>query len=450
LVIEGATAPDLWAGRYKVERLLGEGERKQVYLARDVVVDRDVALALIAPEEPMEGGLTLAQWESRVTGQLVNHPHVVTIYDMGEHEGQTYMVSQYMRGGDLRGVLRRARADGSLLPLASATRYAIEICDALAYAHARDIIHRDVQPGNIWLDEPEGSAHLGDFDLALAPGTPAALCNPHIIVTTRAYMPPEEARGERVEARGDLYSLGATLYEVLVGRPPFEGTPAEVVQQHLTAAPKPLRSLREGLPVRLDALVLRLLAKSPEDRPASAHDVLDALGAIGSSLTADETEIDELVSLGENGRVEFKASLRYDYCTRETNLVLQKVVAKTVAGFMNSEGGRLLIGVTDAREVVGIEPDFRTLRSKPDLDGWELAFTQAMANHIGEDAAACLSLRFAATPGGTVAVVRCTPRSKPTWVTDGETRMFFTRVGNSTRPLPSAFAHAYIDETWPR
>jgi serine/threonine protein kinase len=449
-VMEEATAPELWAGRYQVERLLGEGERKQVYLARDVVVDREVALALIEPEEPMEGGLTLTQWEVRVTAELVNHPHVVTIYDLGQHEGQTYMVSQYMRGGDLRGVLRRARADASPVPIATALRYVAETCDALAYAHAREIIHRDVQPGNVWFDEPDGSAHLGDFDLALAPGAPAELCDPEIIVTTRAYMPPEEARGEPVAAGGDLYSLGATMYELLVGRPPFEGTRAEIVEQHLNATPKPPRTLRDGLPRRLEALVLRLLAKSPADRPASAREVLDALVAMSSSMSADDTQIGELIAAGENSRVEFKSSLRYDVQAGEKNLTLQKVVAKTVAGFMNAEGGSILIGVNDSGEVVGIEHDFQTLRSKPNRDGWELAFTQAMANHLGEDAAACISLHYAEMPSGTVAVVRCTPRSKPTWVTDGETRKFFTRVGNATRPLPQAFADAYIEENWPR
>jgi predicted HTH transcriptional regulator len=197
-------------------------------------------------------------------------------------------------------------------------------------------------------------------------------------------------------------------------------------------------------------LVLRLLAKSPADRPGSAQEVLDALRAISSSLSADDTQIEELILGGENSRVEFKASLRYDLRSGEKNLALQQVVAKTVAGFMNAHGGTLLIGVDDSGEIVGIEHDLQTLRSKPNRDGWELAFTQAMANHLGEDAAASLSLRFAEMPGGTVAVVRCTPRSKPTWVTHGEARRFFTRVGNATRPLPPAFAETYIDETWPR
>jgi serine/threonine protein kinase len=398
----------------------------------------------------MASGLTLMQWESRVTSQLVNHPHVVTIYDIGRHDGQPFMVSQYMRGGDLRGVLKSARADGVQIPLVTALRYASETCDALAYAHERGVIHRDIQPGNIWLDEPEGSAHLGDFDLALAPGAPPELADPSIIVTTRAYMPPEEAHGQPLDARSDLYSLGATVYELLVGRPPFEGTPAEIVQQHMSAVPRPPRELREEIPRRLNELVLRLLAKSPAERPSSAREVLTALHAIQASLGSDDGEIDELIAGGERSTVEFKASFRYDFQTGENNPALQKVVAKTVAGFMNAEGGTLLIGVTDTGDVVGIENDFLTLRSKPNRDGWELAFTQAMANYLGEDGAACLSLRFAAMESGTVAVVRCKARSKPTWLTDGDGKTFFARIGNATRPLPEQFAQVYIDENWPR
>ena len=124
-------------GHTCVERLLGEGERKQVYLARDLQMDRDVALGLIGEEPPVDRGLTLTEWECRVTARLVNHPHIVTIYDVGEHEGQRYIVSQYMRGGDLRGVLKSTRAQGRELPLGLALRYASEICDALAYVHHR-------------------------------------------------------------------------------------------------------------------------------------------------------------------------------------------------------------------------------------------------------------------------------------------------------------------------
>jgi serine/threonine protein kinase len=433
-----------------VERLLGEGERKQVYLARDLQMDRDVALGLIGEEPPVDRGLTLTEWECRVTARLVNHPHIVTIYDVGEHEGQRYIVSQYMRGGDLRGVLKSTRAQGRELPLGLALRYASEICDALAYAHDRSIIHRDVQPGNVWLDEPEGSAHLGDFDLALAPDAPDALRDPRHIVTTRAYMPPEEARGEPLDGRGDIYSLGATMYELLVARAPFEGTEAEILQQHLTSEPKPPSQLRDGVPKALEGLILRMLAKNPTDRPGSPAEVLDVLRAVTRSLARPEVTLAELIRGGESAHVEFKSSLRYDRQTREKNPRLELAVAKTVAGFMNGEGGTLLIGVDDEGRVIGIEDDITTLNTKPNRDGWELHFTTIMENHLGPDAAACVSVEFETTREGTVAVVRCLPRSRPTWVRDGKARILFARIGNSTRRLPEPFADVYIEDNWPR
>lgn len=445
---DAAVAP--WAGRYEIERLLGEGERKQVYLARDLIVDREVALALIDAEEPLEGGLTLTQWEAKVNAQLGAHPHVVTIFDLGEHEGQTYTVSQYMRGGDLLGRVRRANSEGSTLRLGNALRYATEICDALAYAHSRGIVHRDVQPANIWLDEPEGRAHIGDFDLALAPGAPSRLRDPALLVTTCAYVPPEEVLGQPVDARADLYSLGATVYELLVGRPPFEGTPSEVVNQHLRESPRAVRTLRDDVPRPLDELILRLLEKSPDDRPGSAGEALDALRAIGSTVSAHAMDITEMLADGESSRVEFKETFRYDVRQDGFNPNLQKAVTKSIAGFMNAEGGTLLIGIDDDGRVQGIERDFRTLSSRPNRDGWELDLTQTMMNHLGPDAAAAVSVHFAELDGGTVAAVRCRARAVPTWVDHGGQRRFFTRVGNSTRPLPDPFARAYIEQNWPR
>lgn len=409
-----------------------------------------MALALIAPEPCFENGMTLTRWESHVTSQLVNHPHIVTVFDYGDYEGQTYMVSQYMRGGDLRQVLRRMRADGRQLPLSAVLQYARQVSDALDYAHSRKVIHRDVQPGNIWLDEPDGAAHLGDFDLAIAPGAPAELCSPKMIATTRSYMPPEQARGQPADARGDLYSLGATLYELLVGRPPFDGTPEEIVEQHLEAAPRRPRSVRPDTPAAIENLILRLLAKEPEARPASARDALDALKAMAGQILSESANLLELINSGESGTVEFKQSLRADATSGAHNPDLEYSVAKTVAGFMNSEGGTLLIGVQDSGAVVGIEPDLETLTSRPDLDGWEQAFTQSMVNHVGPDAAACLSLRLVETVEGTVAMVRCRARSVPTWVSIGKKKTLYTRIGNATRPLPDPFAAAYIEQNWPR
>ena len=117
---------------------------------------------------------------------------------------------------------------------------------------------------------------------------------------------------------------------------------------------------------------------------------------------------------------------------------------------MNGEGGTLLIGVDDEGRVIGIEDDITTLNTKPNRDGWELHFTTIMENHLGPDAAACVSVEFETTREGTVAVVRCLPRSRPTWVRDGKARILFARIGNSTRRLPEPFADVYIEDNWPR
>jgi serine/threonine protein kinase len=442
----------IWDGRYQIERFLGEGERKQVYLATDLVIPRQVALSLIQAEpEVADEEMTVTEWERDVMAELGDHPNVVTMYDVGEFGGDAYMVSQYMGGGDLRELIRRASGDGRHVPLARAVRIATEICDALAHSHKMGFVHRDVQPGNIWLDS-DGKAHLGDFDLAISTTDRRSPPSSGQIVTTRGYMPPEEAREEPLDERADLYSFGATLYELCVNRPPFEGTEAEVVEQHLGADPKPPLQLRPEMPEGLDRLILRLLAKSAEGRPPDAVAVRDSLASIQKSLGDSEIDLAELIAAGESHSLEFKSSLRFDYTRKEENRALEGVVAKTVAGLMNAEGGTLLIGVDDDGGVIGIEQDFTTLENSPNLDGWQRALTEALIKDLGHDAAAaCGSPSFERQDAGTVAVIQCPARSTPTWYRIGtEDEKFFCRVGNSTRPIPAPFAERFIAEHWPR
>jgi serine/threonine protein kinase len=447
----GENGDAVWGGRYRVERVLGQGERKQVYLATDLLMERSVALALMEPEVAEADHLTVTQWETYVMGQLGDHPHVVTIYDVGEADGQAYIVSQYMRGGDLRGLIKRASGNGQRIPLALVARLTAETCDALGFAHGKGIIHRDVQPGNIWLDVPDGQAHLGDFDLAISTTDSKAPPPSGAIVTTRAYMPPEEARDEPFDGQSDLYSLGATLYELITNRAPFEGSEQEVIEQHLTQEPAPPSRIRPDTPEPLERLTLRLLEKQRSDRPADAASVMDALASIRRGLREDELDVSELIKAGESASLEFKSSLRYDLERGEKNPALERSVAKTAAGFMNAEGGTLLIGVDDRGAVIGIENDLRTLKKSPDLDGWERAFTEAMIKYLGHDAAASTSLLYSHDDRGTVAAIRCPPRSKPTWLKEGDAEEeFFTRIGNATRLLPRQFADVYIDDNWPR
>jgi class 3 adenylate cyclase len=267
-------------GRYKVERFLGEGGRKRVYLAHDDRLDRDVAIAVIKTEGLDADGLARVRREAQAMGRLGDHPHIVTIFDIGEEAGQPYIVSQYMAGGDLDGLLREA--EGRRLPLERALRIADQVCQALVHAHGRGIIHRDLKPGNIWLTQ-DGTAKLGDFGLAVALDR-SRLTMAGTMLGTAAYMPPEQALGGETDPRSDLYSLGCILYETLTGRPPFLGDDTvSIISQHVNTPPVAPSWHNPAVSQGLESLILRLLAKSPDDRPASAAEVVTALTAIAAA-----------------------------------------------------------------------------------------------------------------------------------------------------------------------
>jgi class 3 adenylate cyclase len=268
------------AGRYEVLRFLGEGGKKRVYLAHDSRLERDVAVALIKTEGLDEAGLARVSREARAMGRLGDHPHVVTVLDVGEENGQPYIVSQYMGGGSVDDLLRRA--EKRRLPLDQALRLSGQICSALEYAHGRGVIHRDLKPGNVWLTA-DGTAKLGDFGLALALDR-SRLTIEGMMVGTVAYMPPEQALGRAPDGRSDLYALGAMLYEVVTGRPPFLGDDAvAVISQHINTPPVAPTWHNADVPRALEALILRLLAKAPEDRPESAAAVRQVLATVASA-----------------------------------------------------------------------------------------------------------------------------------------------------------------------
>jgi hypothetical protein len=218
-------------------------------------------------------------------GRLGDHPNVVTVFDIGEERGQPYIVSQYMAGGELRELLERA--ENHRLPLEQALRIAEQVCQALEYAHGRGIIHRDLKPGNVWLTQAPSSgsgqaqtAKLGDFGLAVAMDR-SRLTQVGMMMGTVAYMPPEQATGREADARSDLYSLGAMLYEMVTGLPPFLGDDAvAVISQHINTAPVAPSWHNPEVPRALEALILRLLAKAPEERPESAAAVAEELRRI--------------------------------------------------------------------------------------------------------------------------------------------------------------------------
>ncbi|HEY5625945.1 MAG TPA: protein kinase [Dehalococcoidia bacterium] len=282
-------------GRYDVKRLLGEGGRKRVYLAHDDRLDRDVAVAIIKTEGLDEAGLSRVKREAQSMGRLGDHPNIVTIHDIGEDGSQPYIVSQYMSGGDLDGLLQRSET--RQLDVAAVLKVGNQICGALDHAHARGVIHRDLKPGNIWLTE-EGDAKLGDFGLAVALDR-SRVTMEGMMVGTVAYMPPEQALGRQADARSDLYSLGCVLYECLTGRPPFAGDdPTAIISQHINMTPVAPSWHTEHCPPDLENIVLGLLAKDPDERPASAAEVAAALGQIDpeqkSATHSDSNVLDRL------------------------------------------------------------------------------------------------------------------------------------------------------------
>src|SRR3954447_12885269 len=241
-------APEgLVAGRYLLQRRLGRGAAKDVWLAHDLTLDRAVALARVSGPAAWER----LRREARLTARLGGHRHIVTVHDVFDDEGTPCLVARYMTGGSLAD--RLSRASGGRLEPAEAIRAGREIALALAHAHMHGIVHRDVKPDNVWLDG-DGEAALGDFGIALADGETTGGSH-----GTPLYAAPEQARGEEVTARSDLYALGATLFELLSGRPPLEA------------------SALEGVPEPLERLVRALLAERPEDRPGAAADVAAAL-----------------------------------------------------------------------------------------------------------------------------------------------------------------------------
>ncbi len=273
-------------GRYQVKKFLGEGGKKQVYLAYDTLLDRDVAFALIKTQGLDEAARQRITREARAMGRLGDHPHIMPIYDLGDHEGQPFMVLPLMSGGDVEGLVKKAPE--RRIPLERAVEIVSQVCRGLQFAHAKGIVHRDLKPGNVWLTA-DGVAKIGDFGLALPLDRPRMTLE-GMMVGTVDYMPPEQAMGGEVTPRADLYSLGAMLYEMVTGRPPFLGDDAvAIIGQHIHTPPVAPTWHNGQCPRPLEALILRLLAKDPAQRPDSAADVLAALESIDLADVPSET-----------------------------------------------------------------------------------------------------------------------------------------------------------------
>ena len=276
----GTTAPgQLIGGRYRLAHEIGRGGMAAVYRAHDQQLDRDVALKLVDSGPASEDFSDTFLKEARAAASL-RDPNVVTVFDVGEHDGRPFFVMELLEGGDLRALLR---ARGRLGPR-EAGRIALGVARALAAVHARGLIHCDVKPHNVLLTR-DGQPKLVDFGISEAWASGAA--EQAMIVGSAPYLSPEQVRGEPVDPRSDVYALGLLLYELLAGRPAFTGSsPGEVAAMRLRAPPRPIRELVPEVPPALADVLERALAPDPEGRFPDAGAMAMALAAALSNEPA--------------------------------------------------------------------------------------------------------------------------------------------------------------------
>lgn len=265
--------PPYLSNRYRLVEWLGEGSMGAVYRAHDEMLDRDVAIKFLLPER-VAGGEAGARFlrEARAVARL-SHPHIMTLFDVGREGDWHYLVLEHIAGQDLHA---RMVERGGPLPVRDALHAVRGALEALAYAHAQGVIHRDVKPENIMLT-PDGQAKVTDFGLALARGD-VRLTQEGVIVGTVLYVAPEVIAGGPVDHRADLYAVGAVLYELLTGRPPFvSDDPLAVLSQILHTPVTPPRAVEASIPVEVEEVILKLLAKNPDERYTTAEEALAAL-----------------------------------------------------------------------------------------------------------------------------------------------------------------------------
>jgi WD40 repeat protein len=264
-------------GGYRVLKVLGTGGMGVVFHAEDTQLKRAVALKAMLPHLAVSPSARQRFLQEAQATAAIEHDHIVPIYCVGEDRGVPFLAMPLLKGEALDVRLRRE----SQLPLAEVLRIGREVAEGLAAAHERGLIHRDVKPGNLWLEGERGRVKVLDFGLARAAGGDSHLTQQGAILGTPAYMAPEQANGRPLDARCDLFALGAVLYRIATGEPPFKGTdPISTMMAVATVQPREPRELNPSLPPALNKLILRLLAKDAADRPASATEVARALLAL--------------------------------------------------------------------------------------------------------------------------------------------------------------------------
>ena len=267
-----STTPHVLLDRYEVGRLLGAGGMAEVFEGRDRLLARRVAIKVLQAQFVRDPSFLIRFKREAQAAASLSHPNIVGVYDTGSEDGTHFIVMEYVDGRTLKDVIR---AEGPLYP-ERAAEICADVCSALAAAHARGLIHRDIKPGNVMLT-PEGKVKVMDFGIARAT-TSETITQTAAVVGTAQYISPEQAQGQTVDYRSDLYSVGCCLYEMLTGTVPFTGaTPVAIAYRHVREDPTPPRQLNPDVPPPLEAICLKAMAKLPDNRYQTAAELHDDL-----------------------------------------------------------------------------------------------------------------------------------------------------------------------------
>jgi serine/threonine-protein kinase len=285
------TTPQHLSDRYELGEILGFGGMSEVHLARDTRLHRDVAIKVLRADLARDPSFYLRFRREAQNAAALNHPAIVAVYDTGEAETPTgplpYIVMEYVDGVTLRDIVH---TEGPM-PAKRALEVIADACQALNFSHQHGTIHRDVKPANIMISKT-GAVKVMDFGIAKALADANSVTQTAAVIGTAQYLSPEQARGEKVDARSDVYSLGCVLYEMLTGEPPFVGdSPVAVAYQHVREDPVPPSQRHDGISPDLDAVVLKALAKNPDNRYQTAAELRADLVKVHSGEPPDAPKV---------------------------------------------------------------------------------------------------------------------------------------------------------------
>lgn len=330
---------DVLAERYELTEVISRGGMATVWRARDQVLARTVAVKVLHEHLARDEAFLERFRREAVAAAGLTHPHVVSVYDTGEMEAPDstchYIVMEHCGGGTLGTLLR----DQGPFSTERAASVGSTICEALAYAHSKGIIHRDVKPGNVLVGD-DGLLKVGDFGIAKAVTEGSDITTTGTIMGTVAYISPEYATDQELDARSDIYSLGVVLFELVVGKPPFvEDTSVATAMRHVNDPPPTPRSRRAGISRQLEAIIMRALEKDPGDRFASAEEMREALQPLATSATS-VTSVRPAMSSPRSAPVQQDHSFKNEsrWMLPVVGLIVGAVILAAIAAWVFDQG----------------------------------------------------------------------------------------------------------------